>query len=276
MAGVTESGPGKENLSSLVTTLHYPPEAVRQKTRGIYETLLRESPHLKTGNFRALSSTDLARMFDLYDQDFFAGALHGALRQADSPLTFRLSPRMSRSGGHMARYRRRQPDEAGKRATRYELAIATALLFQTFNDVTRAVRVNGIECADRLEALQRVVEHEIIHLVELLVWDRSSCTAARFKALAVRVFAHTETTHNLVTQHERALANFAIGVGDRVTFVFQGTRYHGMVNRITNRATVLVENPDGLPYSDGKRYAKYYVPVAMLEKVQAPPPGPEG
>jgi len=29
-----------------------------------------------------------------------------------------------------------------------------------------------------------------------------------------------------------------------------------------------VEDVNGVPYSDGKRYAKFYVPVGMLEKVE--------
>ena len=37
--------------------------------------------------------------------------------------------------------------------------------------------------------------------------------------------------------------------------------------RITRRATVLVESPEGQHYSDGKRYQKFYVPLDMLEKL---------
>jgi hypothetical protein len=39
----------------------------------------------------------------------------------------------------------------------------------------------------------------------------------------------------------------------------------GRVNRITKRATVLVEDPDGVKYSNGLRYRTYYVPIACLE-----------
>jgi hypothetical protein len=38
------------------------------------------------------------------------------------------------------------------------------------------------------------------------------------------------------------------------------------VNRVTKRATVLVEDARGVRYSDGRRYAKFYVPVGMLER----------
>ncbi len=37
------------------------------------------------------------------------------------------------------------------------------------------------------------------------------------------------------------------------------------MNRITKRATVLVEDPDGMKFSDGLRYRTYYVPIACLD-----------
>ena len=44
-------------------------------------------------------------------------------------------------------------------------------------------------------------------------------------------------------------------------------RLAGRVNRITKRATVLVEDIGGQPYSDGLRYKIYYVPIAHLESL---------
>ena len=154
---------------------------------------------------------------------------------------------------------------------RYEIAISTTLLFQTFADVQRPVRVNGLLCQDRVEALQRVFEHELLHLLEMLIWTKSSCAAPRFKALAWSYFGHTESKHDLVTQDERATNHFGVRRGDRVTFNFEGARRTGVVNRITRRATILVESADGVVHTDGKRYQKFYVPLALLEKAPAPP-----
>jgi len=53
-----------------------------------------------------------------------------------------------------------------------------------------------------------------------------------------------------------------------VRFRFDGVERKGVVNRINKRATVLVEDRRGEQYSDGKRYAKFYVPVQMLEAVE--------
>jgi len=128
------------------------------------------------------------------------------------------------------------------------------------------VRVNGLVCNDRLEAAQRVFEHELIHLLEMLVWGGSSCSADRYKGLVWNYFAHTQTRHDLVTQQERARTRFDVRVGDRVAFTFDGVRHQGVVNRITRRATVLVEDAHGSPYTNGKRYLKFYIPLSMLEK----------
>ena len=42
-----------------------------------------------------------------------------------------------------------------------------------------------------------------------------------------------------------------------------------LVNRITRRATILVEHPKGQSYSDGKRYLKFYIPLPLLRRVEA-------
>src|SRR5262249_28162468 len=115
-------------------------------------------------------------------------------------------------------------------------------------------------------ATQRIFEHELLHLVEMLVWAKSNCSADRYKGLAWNFFAHTETRHDLVTQHERARTKFDVRVGDRVSFEYEGTRHIGVVNSITRGATVLVESDRGTSYSDGKKYLKYYIPLTMLEK----------
>lgn len=133
----------------------------------------------------------------------------------------------------------------------------------------RPVTVCGVPCSDRLGALQRIMEHEMLHLLEMLVWDRSSCAAARFKSMARNVFGHGASTHDLVTPAERAVAKFDLRVGDVVSFEFDGGPVRGTLNRVNRRATVLVESANGTRYTNGKRYEKFYVPLGMLRKQPA-------
>jgi hypothetical protein len=84
--------------------------------------------------------------------------------------------------------------------------------------------------------------------------------------LAQRIFGHRQRYHQLVTPHEAAATQFSMKIGDPVAFSFQGQALRGFINRIGVRATVLVEHVHGVRYSDGRHYAKYYVPVSRLKK----------
>ena len=246
-----------------------PSAAISLRTAEIYRGVLEESSALRTGNFKTIATSDLERLFERYDASFFDGRLRRMLdEQADGRLTFRLSRRMTSSGGTTTRWIREGAGGRAIKQARFEIAISTTLLYQSFGDLERPVRVNGLSCRDRLEALQRVFEHELLHLLELLTTNRTNCSAANFKRLARGIFAHTEVTHELVTQRERAAAQLSVRVGDRVQFDYQGRPHVGMLNRITRRATVLVEQPGGIPYSDGRRYTKFYIPLSMLRKAE--------
>ncbi|MFO0845461.1 MAG: hypothetical protein U0797_24270 [Gemmataceae bacterium] len=260
-----------QDLSRRLVERSYPSDVVANKVRAIYHAVLTRSPCITRGNFESVSPADLELLFELYDEQFYAGDLGGLLRASGAPLRLVLSARLTRSAGLTKRFatrpRRGGPPPA---VSRYEIVLSTTLLFQTFRDVERTVRVNGLVCNDRLEASQRVFEHELTHLLEMLVWGASNCDQGRFRALVRNYFGHPQTRHDLVTQQERARARFDVRVGDRVAFEFDGARHEGVVNRITRRATVLVEGPAGEVYSDGKRYVKYYIPLPMLEKVVLP------
>lgn len=257
-------------LDSTVTDLKYDGEKVVERNAHIYETVLHHSSTIGGGNFDVISTADLERLFELYDESFFSGRIARTVREKAAELRFRLSTRMTSAGGKTTRIREKDRGRgrrgAGKPREVYEIAISTPLLYQSFRDIEASVTVSGIVCRDRLEALQRVFEHELIHLVEMLVWGDSSCSKARFKQLVRNLFGHTDVKHRLVSQRKRAQVHYHIRVGDRVSFDHRGRRHIGVVRRITKRATVFVESKKGIVYADGKRYVKYYVPLAMLAK----------
>lgn len=263
-----------EDIEKQIAALRYGPRVIRRKTHAIYQATLRESHHIREGNFSAFAAEDVERLFRLYDETFFQGLFQRLLsRQGEGSLTFRVSSRMSIAGGKTIVKQQRAPSPKGAGPmVAYELAVSATLLFQTFAAEERSVTVAGLLCKDRLEALQRIVEHEMIHLLELLVWRNTSCDRAPFQRLAANLFAHTAVRHELVTRHEIADRDFGIKLGDRVTFEFEGVRHTGVVRRITQRATVLVEDPHGQRYTDGKYYRKYYVPLPLLSSTRANDP----
>lgn len=263
-----DSPNGRYNdMKSQLVTLRHTSEEVATKTKTIYEAVVQTSENIKQGNFAKLGIADLETLFDLYDNIFFSGLLRKQLREKNSgALRFRLSKRMTRAGGKTTCIQKKLQRCDGPKEATYEIAISMPLLVQTFKDVRRTVSINGLVCRDRLEALQRIFEHELIHIAEMLAWGKSSCSRSNFQSLARQIFGHKDVTHQLVTQRERALVNFDIKVGDTVAFEYNGNRLTGFVNRITKRATILVENKKGDAYSNGKRYSKYYVPLSELEK----------
>ena len=239
-------------------------EAIAARRAGIRAALLQSSRDIQCGDFERIGVSDLASLFDMYDREFFGGWLAQALRErAQAPLAFRLSTTMTRAGGRTSRYRRR--DRAGGARTHYEIAVASRMLLMTFRDVKRDVVVGGLACMDRLDALQRILEHEILHLAEMLVWDESSCSGPRFKKLARDIFGHTDKSHCLVTAREHAAVTHGIRVGGAVEFDLDGRRWVGRVNRVHRRATVLVEDAKGRAYTDGRNYLKFYVPLDRLK-----------
>jgi uncharacterized protein (DUF433 family) len=258
------------DIPAEIVALRYATEEIEHKTQAIYAATLQESRHIRAGNFEAIAAEDVERLFRRYDEAFFGGLFPRLLKQEDVVgLTFRISPTMTSAGGKTKHRRQQVRSPDGTRTvTSYELAVSGPLLFQTFRTEGQTATVVGLPCADRLEALQRIVEHEMIHLLELLVWQESSCSRERFQQLAANLFAHTASKHQLITQYEIAQKEFGIKVGDRVTFVFEGVRRTGVVNRITKRVTVLVEDARGMRYSNGKHYLKFYVPLPLLERVE--------
>ncbi len=228
----------------------------------IGQTVLSKSKVMRNENFQVTTGTDLQRMAELYDQRFFDGHCLSLARMFG--IEFRWSKRMTSNGGKTVRYLQTNRRD-NTQSPRYEIVLSATLLFQTFGDLKRPVRVTGLQCENRLQAMQRILEHEMIHLAEMLVWDDSCCAATRFQTIARRLFGHTEHKHNLITQQERASEKFNVRVGSKVHFSLDGIRYSGIVNRITRRATVLVVDPQGQLYGDGRRYRKFYVPLSHLE-----------
>jgi hypothetical protein len=247
----------RSSLTDRVLGVRLSEEDTREHQQAIARGLLAGSRFVKEANFTAIHPEDLEYLFAAYDERFLDRLCRHALN--GRRLTFTLSSRMTKSGGITKFIRTRGGEE------RFEIAIASGILFDGFTESARRTTVCGIECESRLEALQRIFEHELIHLAEQLCWRNSNCAAPRFQEIAARLFLHRAHTHNLITRREVA-AESGIRRGTMVSFEFEGRRLSGRVARITQRATVLVEDAGGARYTDGKYYRRYYVPLGALKQ----------
>jgi hypothetical protein len=202
------------------------------------------SRHIRRGNFTALGVDDPRLLVDLYDAEYFGGLLGRMLREDGAgELVLRVSSRMTHAAGKTIQRRWRVGSPSGPvERVGYEIAVSTLLLFPTFRAAGRPVTVGG-----------------------RLAWSRSGCARPIVHALSRRIFGREGSVHDLVTPREVAAERHGIRVGDRVRFEHEGNPYSGRVNRITRRATVLVEDPRGRLFSDGKTYAIFYVPLPLLQ-----------
>ncbi len=242
-------------------TLHYLPGEILAKRETVRRALLQRSSQITDGRISIIDQSDLALLFELYDQVFFHRYFRDHFR---GKISFSLSSRMTKSAGKLL-YRKDLP-VLSPGEERFELRISVHLLFN-YGNLERDKVVNGIKTKDSLEALQLVFEHELIHLIELHRFKKSSCSQERFQALAFNIFGHTGSTHQLPAIAEIGRERYGLAVGDWVSFQFEGERLSGVINRITKRATVMVPHKNG-DFQDqkGKRYRKYYVALSLLEK----------
>lgn len=254
-------------LENLIQRRRFANDVRVEITETIYEHLIANSNYITRPNFSKISDADLGLLFQVTDELFFDGHVGKLCEQvADTPLVFRLSTRMTKSGGTTTMYRTGRGRQA---KLEFEIAIATTPLFGSFPstaDTGKSNSVGGIHCEDRVQALQRIMEHEMVHLSEMLLWGDSNCAAGPFKDIVYRFFGHTESNHQLLTPTDIARKKLGIRPGDQVMFDHQGEQTCGTVNRITKRASVLVPDPLGVKFTDGKHYSTYYVPLSRLQK----------
>jgi len=262
-----------EEITHRIIHESLPKRDIVERQRRIHEEVLHLSRSMDSSNFSRIDSDDLRRMSMLYDREFFDSQLLAMIGR--DRLRYGFSSRMTRVAGKLVTHyparrksvlpRKRSPATDDRK---YEMILSSTLLFQAFSDVDRPIIVTGLRCRDRLEAMQRVCEHEFVHLLETFFWNDSSCSGDRFQGIANRFFGHTEHRHDLITQSERAARNFDVRVGSVVRFRHDGSTITGWVNRITRRATVLVEDTRGERFDDGKSYLRFYVPLEKLQLVQ--------
>ncbi len=156
-----------QQLADEVLVRKFDPLQVDRWQREIHSQTLQLSRSIDRPNFSRVGRDDLVRMIGMYDERFFGGQVL-PLAKAEG-ISFGLSSRMTKVAGKLVTSYP-NGDYDGRR--QFEMVLSSTLLFQTFEDSDRSVEVTGRPCRDRLEAMQRVAEHELVHLIEMLVWNR--------------------------------------------------------------------------------------------------------
>ncbi|MEA1962399.1 MAG: hypothetical protein U9N81_14220 [Bacillota bacterium] len=244
-----------------LTTTRYTAKEIVDKRKTIYTEICSSSDNLDGGNLTRISTVDLELLMGLYDQVFFNDWFKNNFK---GQLKFSLSRRMTKTAGKTISLRNianiKDEDIV------LEIRISVEILFK-YGELEGLKTVGGIATKNSVEALQLVFEHEICHVIELLYFKETNCSQQRFKTMANHLFGHTESHHNLTTPNSVAQQKCGFKIGDTVSFAYNAKKITGVICNINKRATVMVSDKKGT-YTDqqGKRYAKYYVPIVLLER----------
>ena len=235
-----------------ILKIKYKEEEIENKRNEIRNKIIEKSCNIKTGSIKVISERDLYITLELYDEIFFNNCLKENFRDN---LKLSLSKRMSSNAGKTV-----------VKGDNYEIVISVKLLFN-YDDVKRNKKVSGIVTKDSLHSMQLIFEHELIHLIEFYIFKKSSCKKQRFKTLSKNIFAHKDVYHQLPLDREIVTNGYGYNIGDKVTFIFKGDRYNGIISSINKRATVMVLDSKG-EYVDKykNRYTKWYVPLKNLKQ----------
>lgn len=243
-----------------LSTLIYADKEILDRRKEVGHRLISGSPNVKNRKIDLISTMDLQMLFDLYDEIFFRR--HFA-KEYKGKIRFSLSNRLVKTAGKTMgpkNITQLQPKDVV-----LEIRIGTYFLFK-YDEIENDKGVAGFPTSSALEALQLVFEHELCHVIELIMFNTSNCSKERFKTLARNLFGHTQSTHHLPTPQRIAQEKYGLRIGHRVCFRLDDHRLEGIVYRINKRATVMVPDDEG-GYADkqGNRYIKYYVPIKCLQ-----------
>jgi len=244
-----------------ILEVRYTEEETKAKRAQVAELFTAKSNHVKNSDITAICNHDLELLFACYDQVFFANWFKECFA---GTLQFSFSRRMTKSAGKT--YYPKDADPARPESLVIKVKINIDMIL-AYGLVENSDRVGGITTRSRLEALQVVLEHELVHVIEFIHFQQSSCSKKRFRALANHLFGHTESFHCLPTSQQIARHKLGLTLGERVAFPMKGQVVEGLLYAVHKRAVVMVPDRQG-DYADqrGQRYTKYYVPLSLLRK----------
>ena len=132
-------------------------------------------------NPNQLCISDIQLIYDEYNNMFFYGSL--------PKISFELSRKMTKSGGIYT-------EKNGEK----KIKISVPIVLGCFGSGETKLSANGINVYNRIEALQQIIEHEIIHLYIYTnnTAKRNEHHGETFKKMAKETFGHTECTHKLI------------------------------------------------------------------------------
>ena len=164
--------------------------ATQNKLNGIKNIMGRNDSKLVEKKLVDIDEDDLNSLFYLYDSVFFGNKINDYMKSNNYVFNLTASSRLkSYAGLFKARIYRN--------TSKFSIEIAVKLINKQFKVDKSPVYVGGLECIDRIELSQRILEHEISHLLEYIVWNETGDNNKRFKDILSKLWGHKENWHRL-------------------------------------------------------------------------------
>ena len=184
-----------------------------------------------------LVTKDLRYLFNLYDDVYFSGEYKRMIKSTNTRLQFGFLPGTDVMGLHSY-------TSSGNTC---KLSISRVGISKLFSNNEKRLWVNGLNVRDRLEALQVVFEHEMVHMYMVLRgWSNKiksgkgkmyySSHGKLFQELAKRFFLHTDYRHALTNGESTGhLTKDRCKVGMNVIFTFKHKKCKGVIIKCNPR-----------------------------------------
>lgn len=195
-------------------------------------------------NFISLKPFQIKSMFLLYDQYVFDGQLQERISQERSKVNFTVTDGNDASIAYAGCCTSKpvvSPSLNGEDDVifSYDFEFPSDFYQRLFTDsTTRVLNVNGLKCRNRLECLQTVFEHELVHFV-MMAWefdlkrpgDHYTSHGTIYRKLVYAYFGHTAVKHRMLcgdaSDEVKSIDEIEIGI--EVRFKRKGKEYHGVV-----------------------------------------------
>lgn len=234
--------------------IQYNLKDIEERRTSVKKRLFQQSANIKSESFDKISENDLYLLFKLYDDIFLSGWFEQRFK---GNIKFKLSRQLTRSAGNT----RTKKNISAIRPEEIEFEVKISLNhLMNFNKTERTKSVGGIEAFSVLDSLMLIFEHELCHVIEFLVRNKSSCSKKPFMDLINNIFGHKEHTHKLVGAGEANISEYGLKPGDSVRFKYGSETMEGFIQKMNKKATVMCPHKHG-NYIDksGKRYVKFCV-----------------
>jgi hypothetical protein len=234
--------------------------------RKIHKEIVKKHGHV-------LNDQVLQDLFDAYDKEFFNNEIKKHAKKKNYTFSFAIGEKMTSTAG-VCSFKTRE--------CKIQIKISRPIYNEIFSKGENSHRLGGLLCYDKLECVQLIFEHELIHaLIDLFCPEimqrqagykkRGNTHPKTFTEAAFWQFGHTEYRHDLLGGEGSALEKKSEQAKEFKQVLKKGAKvlvYSGKEKRETE-ATILNDPVKGanrisMRLADGRRFGIPYVSIIKI------------